>query len=218
MSDMTNQMMLYDAANSIPIELLALQLSCDKHEYNQLFASIRTRLSDYRRPKGMYNVDDVYDLDELKDEDMIIACFAIPYKDMNEFSHNVMHKHGSQGFQSHEIMSLIKNSNEKFHLQQHSTTLLYDGRQPRRNVLAKLLEIAKVIEYDYGGFVSGQNLLRKIVYTILEKPDERTLKKYIKTLVDYARAYSGTDYLEQHYYYNFRGLLSLVQRELKQLD
>src|SRR5574337_104827 len=80
---------------------------------------------------------------------------------------------------------------ERLELQHHATSLLFDGREPRRDVLDNLLEIARTLELDsqFPNFFS-KHLEYKIKYS-LDNRDPRTLRKYVDCVKRYVIVSSG---------------------------
>lgn len=80
---------------------------------------------------------------------------------------------------------------ERSELQHHAASLLFDGREPRHDVLNNLLEIAKTLESDsqFPNFFS-KHLEYKIKYS-LDNPDPRTLRKYVNCVKRYVIVSSG---------------------------
>lgn len=68
-----------------------------------------------------------------------------------------------------------------------SSSLLYDGRPPRKDVLIKLKEIANLLKLQsevYPFFKTG--LLTRVIERILGKIDPRTFKKYYDCITNYS--------------------------------
>ncbi|MDE1829408.1 MAG: hypothetical protein KGI25_03700 [Thaumarchaeota archaeon] len=115
------------------------------------------------------------------------------------------------------IVSLIVEFNKNFEEQQHSTTsLLYDGREPRLDVLKKLEKISHAATNDNRFPEFHKESLKKIIRDAVGSLDERTMKKYLKCLRGFVEATTGKK-LTYYSAYDLTGFSHTIQEKLDQM-
>jgi hypothetical protein len=91
------------------------------------------------------------------------------------------------------IKKIIEEHLERKELQHHATSLSFDEKKPRKDQLFKILKIAEEAET----YPDAERLKRwhveKIIKTALNKPDERTVKKYLNCIQNYVKEITGRE-------------------------
>lgn len=133
------------------------------------------------------------------DYEQIPILIDIPYYLLKEFI-NVKEKDRAY---NNIIINLLSNFTTT--KQQHTTSsfLSYEGKEPRKDVLVKLLKIANELE-DLPMFPNfKRNYLEKIIRQVLRNPDHRTVDKYLNSLRDFAEKVTGKPIIFYGDYYLF---------------
>lgn len=134
---------------------------------------------------------------ELDDEKEIVVELRMRYGLLRELKNNLKKKYGENhpsvsGYIYHKIQK-INEEFQEFQLQQHTASLSFDGKKPRKDVLLKLLKIADEVRTYPDADILKRWHVEKIIRTALDKPDDRTVKKYLDCLQNYVKAKTGRE-------------------------
>lgn len=155
---------------------------------------------------------------ETDDQQEIEVTLKIRYYLLRNLKNNLKKKFGDNhpsinGY----VCDKIEKSNEELQAQQHTTSLLFEGKEPRKDVLVKLLGIAEELE-SYHNFPNfKRQYLEHYIKTKLSNPDPRTLKKYVDCITGYVEKSTGKQiFFNQDYdLFNFK---DIVYKKLKNLE
>lgn len=84
------------------------------------------------------------------------------------------------------ICDKLNKLNEELVLQQHSSSLSFDGREPRRDTLDKLLKLSEAFEIQQNFPMFKVDHIKSIIKNVL-KLERRTAEKYLKCIKDYVK-------------------------------
>lgn len=115
------------------------------------------------------------------------------------------------------ICKKIEMMNKDFQLQHLSTSLLFDGKKPRKDVLENLLGIAIRMEQKNEFLVLKRGHIEEIINKELEKCDPRTFRKYLNCITDFVEKSTGRHvYYDQNY--NLENFRKAILEHLHQLE
>lgn len=134
----------------------------------------------------IYELSEIPIIPEIPDRAQVKMKIPVPV--LKEFYENTIRQYGNQIDFNDVVNMLLQRYNLKFNEERHAELLRFNNKEPRKDVFAKLYEIANVIESEYNpSEIHGQNI-PMIVRRALGDLDERTLEKYVKCLIDYANS------------------------------
>lgn len=156
----------------------------------------------------------IKDITELDYNGYSYVLLKLPSWYLQELHEKHSRKYGFRLPIDRQIEEAIREYNLKFDLPHHSTSsLLFDGKEPRKDVLLKLEKIASAISFDEHFPIFSRWEVEKIVKNILGNVDERTLMKYNNCIKNYIEMTRGQKF---HYYaqYNMTGFKEAVLEKL----
>ena len=163
-------------------------------------------------------LNDVVKLKNCELSKKIQVTFEISYYFLQQFKENVSKKYGEKFPLSEELIDIISDYNRNFGLQHHSTSsLIYNGREPRRDVLLKLQKIVKSFDCEIGYPLLSRRTIQKIIKTTLNSVDIRTSNRYFKCVKTFVERKIGQK-LSYYSIYNVDGLKKVINDKLNELD
>jgi len=158
----------------------------------------------------VYKISDIDNIPDQEGYNEINLTITIPY---------YLAKKLSVSYRENPIIikKIIEDHLDKIELQHHTTSLFFEGKPPRKDMLLKLLAISEEAS-TYPDLVNLKRWhVEKIIKTALNKPDERTTKKYLVCIQNYVKGITGREV----YYnanYNLFELKTAVLELLKEVE
>lgn len=159
--------------------------------------------------------DNIYNYQPQKE---IVVKITLPYDLVEKFNISMDNKYGIELSPYKEIVQMIENFNERFlGKQQHTTSsfLEFNGKEPRKDVLLKLLKIADFIEDECELRIFRIDGLKQLIQNALGNLDPRTSEKYLECLQNFAEKTMG-EKLGYYSLYNLSGLKDAVIAKLSE--
>lgn len=152
-------------------------------------------------------------------EEYIECRFHIKQSLLKEFKKAFELKYDSESGLSLELTLLIEKFLKEFFNIQHQDTssfLRFDRKDPRKDVLLKLLDISSKIQF-YQSTTFTRIQLQQLIEETLGVQDSRTVKKYVNCMIDFSGKMMGQ---AQNYngQFNMRGLNDAVSKKLGSKD
>lgn len=152
-------------------------------------------------------------------EEYIECRFHIKQDLLKEFKKAFELKYDSESGLSIEITLFIEKFVKEFFNIQHQDTssfLIFDRKDPRKDVLLKLLKISSEIQ-EYRSTVFTRRELHQLIEETLGVKDSRTVKKYVNCMIGFSGKMMGQ---AQNYNgrFNMRGLKEAVLEKLGSKD
>jgi len=150
---------------------------------------------DNKKEKKVRKVSSLNDITKLgNDSSNVIVTFRVPPNILKDVYKNYKIYYTDKIWSLNEVMTeALTQYNNQFGTQHLSTSsLLFEGRKPRKDVILRLddiLDVAKSVS-SFPNLDYGQ--LQRCIQTGLGNVDPRTTKKYLNCLVGYVENVTGT--------------------------
>ena len=170
---------------------------------------------------GIKELVPINEIDKIKtgnEGDTIRVIVELPYYVLKSFKENVMKKYGVDMNLTEELSFTISNYNNNFGIPQHSTSsLLFVGREPRKDVLLKLKRVASELYSDDNFPLLYRMNIEKALKRALGNIDSRTFAKYFRCVKEFVERNTGQRLV---YYspYNVKGFKETVDEKLAIAD
>jgi len=194
-SPVDTKMMLNDVANDFDGNNNDVHENADKHEKDIIYNLVDI-------PKIPSDVDKAY------------IKVRIPVKTLKEYYRNCMSFSDSAlWFLNHCLTELIKEYNLRYYLEGNIGELVFDGREPRHDVLEKLAYIVDALSENHPIAFVPKLAVKDTVKRVLKNADSRTIDKYRKCILDYAKSAKDDP---SPFHANLRTLSTVIYEKLNQ--
>lgn len=141
-----------------------------------------------KNEKGMiYRLADTHLIP--KDEIEVYIKVKIPIRILKEFHKNCMaESDNANWYLDYCLTKLIEEYNLRFNLERNTGKLLFDGREPRKDVLEKLVHIVDAFPEKHPITSIPKYAVKDTVKRVLRDADSRTINKYKRCILDYAKS------------------------------
>lgn len=159
------------------------------------------------------------DVSEIEyDDGEVYLLVKLPSYHITELNEKYLRKYGQFRSLETPIEEAIRNFNLEFDLQHHpASSLVFDGKEPRRDVLERLLMVADEIQFEDTYPTFRQSQLNKILSNVLGHIDPRTMKKYQNCIKEFVEKVTGRR-IHWNDPYNLRYFRDAVEKKLETLD
>ncbi len=166
-----------------------------------------------------YFLDKKFDIQFIDENELTGMCHLLLPIDSSLLKNAIKHcskKFGTDIELSNYMNAAISEYNKRFEIHHLTTSsLVYDGRKPRVDVLEQLESICTTLDNDIESVEITEGLLRSVIRTALGHRDQRTLDKYFNCIKSFAEQKSGQK-LHWREKINVDGLHELVLRALEE--
>ena len=141
------------------------------------------------KTKKISNIKEIDNLDPFGYAEVTVK---IAGRYLQEAKKNFIKEFGEEGSLDYIFSMIITEYNKRFR-QQHTTSLLFEGREPRKDVLNKLKDIEEALNSDNSYPNFHINEIHRIIKSVLGNVDDRTVKKYVNCIKDFVKSATGLE-------------------------
>ncbi|HVB66191.1 MAG TPA: hypothetical protein VND01_00680 [Candidatus Acidoferrales bacterium] len=170
------------------------------------------------------NKNEIFDINELEkitvsnDLDKVKVIVNLPIYVLKKFKENIFKKYGLELNLNIELESIIGKYIDNFGPQHHPTSsLCFDGKEPRKDVLLKLQKITHELKGSDQFPMFYRHDIETTLKVILGNVDPRTFKKYFLCIREFVEKTTGQK-LGYYGVYNMNGFEEVILEKLTILE
>lgn len=183
---------------------------------NSIYENIINNIIDEQIDKQIPYINSI-ESNEYNENEAVLCRILLRRKTIDDFNRYIISEFGENRFAYKGLMDVINKFTENyFQKQQQATTIniIFKGRKPKLFVLKRLTKIAEELDIETSVMFT-QRRLKEIINIILEDPDPRTAKDYLRCLTDFSKYNAGTSIVYEAIH-NMRGFSIAVSKLLEE--